>query len=108
MKNSKTWKGTPGPWVAQANDSFWEVKAMPKSRMNANLFCYPPGCGFNGDHLSEENEANATAIAAVPELIEVVQMLDLYLMEKCEGLPATVALIDLLNATNRVLYKLEL
>lgn len=108
MKNSKTWKGTPGPWVAQRNTDFWEVEAMPNIRMNAMLFCYPPGGGFNGDHLGEENKANADAVAAVPDMVELVQMLDLYLMEKVEGLPATVALIDLRNATDAILKKLDL
>src|SRR5690606_1631144 len=106
MKNTKTWKGTPGPWVAQRNTEFWEVEAMPGIRMNAMLFCYPPESG--PDHTGQENEANADAIAATPDMVELVQMLDLYLMEKCEGLPATVAQIDLRNATDKILKKLDL
>ena len=108
MKNTKTWKGTPGPWVAQRNAFYWEVQNMDQSErmLSINLMLYPKGLGDAS--LSEENEANADALAAAPDMVELVQMLDLYLMEKCEGLPSKVALIDLRNATDKILKKLDL
>jgi len=109
MKDTKTWKGTPGPWVAQSNNFYWDVRNMDQSErlLSISSMLYPKDMG--GDlSLSEENEANADALAAAPDMVELTQMLDLYLMEKVEGLPRTVSEIDLRMATDKILKKLDL
>lgn len=107
IEKSKTFKGTPGPWVAQRNSAFWEVSNIGKGNMfRTNILLYSTGVAEL--HHTDENEANATAIAAVPELLEAVQMMDVYIMEQMEGFPPTVSFLELRNAVRKSIEKAEL
>lgn len=79
-------KHTPGPWVADDNEGFsmWKIY----SRMS------PSGSGVQGPCVAEvigdsaEADANALLIAAAPELLEA-----LYIVDAC-GDPKRVTLYD--------------
>jgi hypothetical protein len=68
-------KHTPGPWFAEANDSYWEVNPMNGGDDGipfsvANVCCSSPGYRDGG-----LQEANARLIAAAPELLEALREL---------------------------------
>ena len=56
---------TPGPWLAVANDHYWEIRTFDEQIGDACASKYLTA-GDNG-------EANARLIAAAPELLEALQ-----------------------------------
>lgn len=72
-------KHTPGPWFAEANDSYWEVNPLNGGEDGtpfsvANVCCSAPGFRDGG-----LQEANARLIAAAPELLQSLnEILSLY------------------------------
>lgn len=62
-------KGTPGPWVAEQTHSMLWIWDLPKQKIV--MSCH------NEVELKkrviEENKANATLIAAAPEMLEAMQ-----------------------------------
>lgn len=73
-------KHTPGPWVLIDGDRFEDEKVITtQSRINESMCCIcEMDVDFDGPH-GEEQEANASLIAAAPDLLEALQdMLDAF------------------------------
>jgi hypothetical protein len=62
-------KGTPGPWIAKANNCYFEIKSELGGIGDACM----SGHEFDsGNCLGPTAEANANLIAAAPELLEAL------------------------------------
>lgn len=71
---------TPGPWFTEKDGKRWTVRAC-LSCSKPNQFKTFELCRMSGDR--EDAEANARAIAAVPEMIELLK--DIAEFGSCES-----------------------
>lgn len=70
----RRFKGTPGPWKAESNSAFMEVRNEDwhKKDLHMSINIYLFDREIDGHHLSEENKANGYLIAAAPKLLEAL------------------------------------
>ena len=67
-------KHTPGPWTVTADGAGWYIEATPE-RGHSLAFIASPEFQEEPDTSASEAEANASLIAAAPDLLEALQWL---------------------------------
>ena len=68
-------KHTPGPWKAARNSAFWEVVKPWPGQTLEEANDYSPSVAHAWGTTEQEAEANASLIAAAPELLEALNEL---------------------------------
>jgi len=67
---------TPGPWKKARNSSFWEVVTPFQDQLIDEANEFSPSVAYAWGSTEEEAEANASLIAAAPDLLEACQAAD--------------------------------
>ncbi len=65
---------TPGPWKKARNSSFWEVVTPFQDQLIDEADEFSPSVAYAWGSTEEEAEANASLIAAAPDLLEALQL----------------------------------